>query len=147
MNTEQEYWDACLIKTWRNAGTVLDAIQMYSSITGKDAEASSLLRFPPYGYPWKTGVRVFVAEYLYKISDRLWNQAPDKDVLLLKKLATSKYDATKSSAAPDMELKAEMRRNKTNTLRNAMATLAVSNRNNDTNGNIVKGGVKRKRIR
>ena len=27
MSTDQEYWDACLMRTWRQAGTVMDAIQ------------------------------------------------------------------------------------------------------------------------
>lgn len=146
MSTEQEYWDACLIKTWRNAGTCYDAINMFFSITGKHPENCALLRFIPLGYPWNTGVRVFIANHLAKISERMWNQNIDKDILLLKKLQQSKYDTTKNSQVPDLEWNNAKSQNVRNKLKVQMATLAAANRNNDTNWGVQKG-VRAKRAR
>ena len=92
MSTPQEYWDACLIRTWRQSGSVLDAMMMFKSITKIQMEdvEPKLLRIPKDGFPWKTGVKVFIASHLSKISNRLWDQPPEKDVALLKKLKDSK---------------------------------------------------------
>lgn len=76
MSTLQEYWDACLIRTWRQSGSVLDAMMMFKSITKIQMEdvEPKLLRIPRVGFPWKIGIKVFVAEHLSKISARLWGQ-------------------------------------------------------------------------
>jgi hypothetical protein len=137
MSTNQKYWDACLIKVWRNAGSVLDAIQMYESITGKHPD-ESLLRTPSGGYPWKIGIRVFVAAHLEKISKRLWEQSPDQDVALLNKLQTSTYTTSKDSTNTDSSLKKEHSQYRRNRLKVGMSTLATANRNNDTNWSVVK---------
>lgn len=137
MNTDQKYWDACLIKVWRNAGTVLDAIQMYKSITGKEID-DSLLRTPKKGFPWKIGVRVFVADRLEKISKRLWEQPPEKDVDLLNRLQTSKYTTTEQSTQVDKKLKSESAQYKRNRLRVGMESLNHSNRNQKTDWRVTK---------
>lgn len=137
MSTNQKYWDACLIKVWRNAGSVIDVIQMYKSITGNDPD-ESLLRTPSGGYPWKIGIRVFVAAHLEKISKRLWEQSPDQDVALLNKLQTSSYTTSKHSTNSDANLKKEHSQYRRNRTKVGMSTLAVANRNNDTNWNVVK---------
>ena len=137
MSTDQKYWDACLIKVWRNAGTVLDVIKMYESITGKQID-DSLLRTPNGGYPWNTGVRVFVAAYLEKISRRLWEQNPEQDVALLNRLQNSKYTTTKQSTNEDSELKKQDAQYRRNRLKVGMSNLAYKNRNNNTNWNITK---------
>jgi hypothetical protein len=68
MSTPQEYWDACLIKTWRNDGKLLDAFQMFRSVTGKrtDEIDPPLLRLPSAGVPWKLPARAYMAAYLEK---------------------------------------------------------------------------------
>lgn len=137
MDTNQKIWDACLIKTWRNAGTVLDAIQMYQSITHKELDFS-LLRVPRLGYPWKTGIRVFVASHLYKINKRLWDQSPEKDVDLLRKLQTSSYTTSIDRASIDKEMENERAKYRTNRKRVGMSALSAANRNHDTNWNVVK---------
>ena len=141
MSTPQEYWDACLIKTWRNDGKLYDTIQMFTSIVGKSPfeYEEPLIRTPRKGIPWGVHVRVFVATYLEKISTRLWDQPPEKDVLLLKKLQTSAYTATTAPTSPDRELNNARRTYKRNRLRVGMSTLAVSVQNNATDWNIVKG--------
>ena len=146
MSTDQEYWDACLIKTWRNAGTCFHAMQMFQSITNKNPVECNLLRFMNPGYPWNTGIRVFGANHLLKISERLWNQSPDKDILLLKKLRQSKYDSSKVSENFDQELNNLNGQYRRNNLKIGMAGLAYTNRNNDTNWGVQKG-VRAKRAR
>ena len=144
MSTPQEYWDACLIKTWRNHGQLIDAMQMFTSMTGKrtDEIDPPLLRLPRAGTPWKLSVRPYMAAYLEKISKRLWEQPPEKDVLLLKKLQTSKYDTTVQNTDRDNEMEAEIRRLKTNQKRNGMSTLANSNSNQATDWGVTKGSAR-----
>jgi hypothetical protein len=141
MSTPQEYWDACLIRAWRKNENVLAAIIMFKSITGKDFYGYDppLLRLPKKGFPWKISAKVFVAEYLSKISKRLWEQPPEKDVLLLKKLKDSKYD-TEKDTIKQQALENEIARVHVNRLRVGMEVLAKSNRNGDTDWNTVKSG-------
>jgi hypothetical protein len=144
MSTPQEYWDACLIKTWRNDGQLIDAMQMFTSMTGKKTDEIDppLLRLPRVGVPWKLYVRAYMAAYLEKISKRLWEQPPEKDVLLLKKLQTSKYDTTTQNTDRDIEMEAEIRRLRTNQKRNGMSTLANSNSNQATDWGVSKGSAR-----
>ena len=146
MSTPQEYWDACLIKTWRNNGQILDAIKMFRSIVGKDHWEldSPLLRTPPKGMPWGLKVRVYVAAHLEKISNRLWEQPPEKDVLLLKKLQTSKYDTT-TITNKDNEMNNERQRYERNRIKVGMSTLAAVTRNSSTDWKVVKGARSRTR--
>ena len=144
MSTPQEYWDACLIKTWRNNGQLLDAMQMFTSMTGKrtDEIDPPLLRLPRVGVPWKLYARAYMAAHLEKISARLWEQPPEKDVLLLRKLQTSKYDTTKQDTNRDKEMTNERQRYRTNRLRVGMSTLANSNINQATDWGVTKGSAK-----
>jgi hypothetical protein len=141
MSTPQEYWDACLIKTWRNDGKLFDAFYLFTSITGKKTNEIDppLLRLPGEGVPWRLPARAYMAAYLEKISKRLWEQPPEKDVLLLKKLQTSKYTTTNQNTNRDNELETEKRAYKSNRNRNAMSALEHSNRNQATNWNVTKG--------
>jgi hypothetical protein len=144
MSTPQEYWDACLIKTWRNHGQLIDAMQMFTSMTGKKTDEIDppLLRLPRVGVPWKLYVRAYMAAYLEKISKRLWEQPPEKDVLLLKKLQTSKYDTTTQNTDRDSEMETEIRKIKTNQKRNGMNTLSTSIRNQATDWGVTKGSAR-----
>ena len=150
MSTDQEYWDACLIKTWRKADTVTGIFVLFKSVTGKRVDECDppLIRVPPPNFPWNVGVRVFVADYLSKISERLWNQPPEKDVLLLRKLKDSKYDTSKSKeTVSDRGLNNERSMLHRNQKRVGMSTLEASNRNQPTDWNIVKGPAKIQRKR
>jgi len=144
VSTPQEYWDACLIKTWRNDGRLLDAMQMFTSMTGKrtDEIDPPLLRLPNGSVPWKLYVRAYMAAHLEKISKRLWDQPPEKDVLLLKKLQTSKYTTTTQNTDRDTDMEAEIRRLRTNQKRNGMSTLANSNINQATDWGVTKGSAR-----
>jgi hypothetical protein len=83
-----------------------------------------------------------MAAHLEKISARLWEQPPEKDVLLLRKLQTSKYDTTKQDTNRDKEMTNERERYRTNRLRVGMSTLANSIINSATDWNTVKGSAR-----
>lgn len=135
----QKYWDACLIKTWRNDGHIIDAFKMFKGITTKDATECNLLRFPN-GFPWKLRMRMFVAARLKKISERLWDQAPEKDVLLLRKLATSNYDSARSNENTAGDgLSGERKRMIKNQSSIYLGVHNYSERNRDTDWNVTKG--------
>lgn len=139
MSTPQEYWDACLIRTWRQSGSVLDAMIMFKSITKINLEdvEPKLLRIPRVGFPWKIGIKVFVAEHLSKISARLWDQPPEKDVALLKKLKDSKYDTEKDAIA-DNELKNEISKTVKNKRKMELLSKNNSERNKATDWGTMK---------
>lgn len=139
MSTPQEYWDACLIRTWRQSGSVLDAMIMFKSITKVNLEdvEPKLLRIPRVGFPWKIGIKVFVAEHLSKISARLWDQPPEKDVALLKKLKDSKYDTEKDAIA-DNELKNEISKTVKNKRKMELLSKNNSERNKATDWGTMK---------
>ena len=141
MSTNQEYWDACVIRTWRKAGNVMDVFQMFESITNLKAMEiePKLLRLPPPGYPWKIGIRVFVANHLSKISKRLWEQAPELDVVMLRKLASSIYDTEKEGMKSDSSLQNEKNKIRKNTIRNEFSARIVAARNSRTDWNVHKG--------
>ena len=140
MSTDQEYWDACLIKTWRNDGKLEDAYKMFTSVTGRfvfDRE-EPLLRTPRLNVPWKLSIRPYVAQHLEKISRRLWDYAPEHDVALLKKLQTSKYDTTKQATDPDKEMNNARNRDRNDRRRLAMNSLQHSVRNQATDWGVTK---------
>jgi len=71
----------------------------------------------------------------------------EKDVLLLRKLATSKYDTAKEDTSPDTDLKRQRRQLRRNGKRIAMETLSVSIRNASTDWNVTKGPSQVRRAR
>ena len=139
MSTPQEYWDACLIRTWRQSGSVLDAMMMFKSITKIQMEdvEPKLLRIPRVGFPWKLGVKVFVAEHLSKISARLWDQPPEKDVALLQKLKDTKYD-TEKDTIQDSDFKNEISKTYKNRKKMELLSKTISERNKDTDWGTMK---------
>ena len=147
MNTNQEICDVCLIKTWRNAGMVLDAVQMYRSITKADIHDHELLRKPKIGYPYKTGIRVFVASFLPKISERLWDQKPEKDIDLFRALKNSKYTTQEKAVRMKQEFANLYEQTKRNTSRINAESHFYDNRNRATDWNVTKGKTKTKAAR
>lgn len=138
--SDQKNWDAALIKTWRLSGMLKDTFRLFYALSGKltnDCDPP-LKRMPPDGMPGGVGVRVFVAEKLPKISERLWEQTPDKDVLLLRKLETSIYDTMKQALSdPSMnEARSKVYRDKK---RNELTTTLIANRNHSTDWGVTKG--------
>lgn len=141
MSTPQEYWDACMIRTWRNMGTIHDVFSMFYSVTGKKTEEFELKRKPPKGLPSGMQIRIFTARFLPKINDWLWDKTPEKDVLLLKKLSVSKYDTLETAfrSNADKEMSKEIQRINTNRKRMGMRTLDYNNRNQATDWGVTKG--------
>jgi hypothetical protein len=116
----------------------MDAMVKFTGITGKHASDCNLLRVPSKGMPWQITMRVFVSDCLSKISKRMWGQAPDKDILLLRKLKESKYD-TEKDRIPNNDLanvRNQVYKNKQKLL---LDSRNYSNRNQATDWNIVKG--------
>lgn len=144
MSTMQEYWDACLIRAWRNHLQLLDAISMFHSITGKRLDECELLRLPKEGLPWRTSARIFTAYYLPKINDRLWDQEPEKDVALLRKLSKSRYNTEKTPhrTNADRELSNARRQTRVDREKKEFSTRAVAERNSATDWNVTKGKAK-----
>ena len=118
----------------------MDAIQMFQSITKKDfvEEVPHLKRVPKLGYPWKTGIRIFVSKHLSKINKRLWDQPPEKDLPLLQKLKTSDYD-TEVDTLQDSDLKKEYNALQVNKKINEFQTTKYSKRNRKTDWNVHQG--------
>ena len=99
MSTPQEYWDACLIKTWRNMGTYRDAQKMFYSIMKQWPEKIEppLLRHPVGFLPNGMQIRYFMSTWLPKMNDWLWSHPPDKDVELLRAVTKSRYTVLEKS--------------------------------------------------
>ncbi len=145
----QKNWDAALIKTWRRAGTLLDAMILFEAISGQRVFECNppLKRTPNMGYPWRIGVRVFIANHLEKISIRLWEQPPEKDILLLRKLETSPYNTTLQPTTVDNERSNIMAQNKRNKLKIQGDRLAYSNTNKSSDWGVATGSLKIKMVR
>jgi hypothetical protein len=120
---------------------LMDAMSMFLSITGKRIDECELLRVPSNNIPWKTGARVFTAYYLPKINDRLWDQDPEKDVALLRKLQKSKYNTEKKQyrTNADRDLSSAQNKIRKDMQKNSYTTHLVSEYNSDTDWNVTKG--------
>lgn len=146
MSTNQEYWDACMIRTWRQGGKTIDAMYMYKSITGKRTDESILLRVPVGHIPKEC--RAFVAQYLPKISAWLFKHNQDEDIKLLRKLSSSQYDCSNNSTfLPDPEKKALYQKQYKNKQIMQLARTMRANRNSDTDWNTVGGSFRRRPVR
>ena len=142
----QRTWDEYLIKAWRADGAVLYAVNEWERVTGLSfvEHQPTLRRAPHLGYPWKFRARVFVAQYLDKISNRLWDQPPERDSALIDKLQTSTFTTANSlSTQATRELKREQRQ-----LQNNRATMVLdihnyADRNHSTDWGVTKASNRR----
>jgi len=71
----------------------------------------------------------------------LWEQEPDKDILLLRKLETSAYD-TEADIIDDLDLARERSQDYRNRKKVQMSALEYSNRNQATNWGVTKGAAR-----
>lgn len=139
----QEYWDACLIRTWRNFGTTIDAFVMYHSITGLRVMESNLLRCPPVNTYYPKSMRAYVASYLPKISEWLNKCGPEHDKKLLDKLSKSTYTVLSSSCIlPDPEKKQAYKEHAKAKAINELNLNSIVTRNKDTDWNTVGGSIR-----
>lgn len=148
MKTLQEQWDECLVQTWRQCGSVMDAMAEFSRQTGQRVFECEppLLRTPHHGFPWKLPMRIFMANYLEKISLRLFDQPPERDQAMLNKLKDSKYTTTlQSTQKADLEMQKEQRKLRKSKQINELLHNQVKNRNQATDWGVVKGKISRKR--
>lgn len=76
-------WDALLIKGWDKDVRMQSLIDMYAQdFTEQQSPFSQLRRFP---YMWDTtlSARVFVARYIPKLSEKLWDSPKDAQFWLM----------------------------------------------------------------
>lgn len=87
---------------------------------------------------------MFTAYHLPKINDRLWDQDPEKDLALLRKLQKSKYNTEKQQyrTNADRDLRNEQVKNKRNQEKNVYTTREISDRNSATDWNVTKGAAR-----
>lgn len=151
MSTNQEYWDACLIRCWRNFQNIQDANSMFKSICGEwpDKVEPKLLRLPKPNTPITVNIRYFAAHFLPKINDFLCDKPPEKDVELLRALKTSKMDTLDRMyrTNADKEKDNTIRKTKRDRVKMAGNTISYSIRNRDTDWNVTKGNSQRGRAR
>ena len=135
----QKYWDACLIKQWRLAGTLADLRAMYKSIVGEFPDNHNIRRKPKIGTPYKIGVRVFVDSELSKLNELLWKVTPEKDVEILSKLTTSKYDIhSRPPTNAEREVINTRRKHKKELQINKLSSTLYAERNSATDWDTVK---------
>lgn len=134
----QRIWDTCLLQCWRSAGKIFDAIEEFNRQTGKSITECSLLRVPPLGYPWQVSMRVFVAERLEKIGNRMWDMSQERDKTLIDKLQTSKYDTSKQNLSRDPELQKQQKEHRKNKQKIRLDVKKYSDRNQKTDWRTVK---------
>ena len=151
MSTPQEYWDACLIKTWRNMGTFKDAQHMFFSITQQwpDKIEPPLLRYPITFVPNGMQIRYFMATWLPKINTWLWDHTPDKDTDLFKKVTKSKYTVSKKphKTEEDKERGRLSQKQHRDRLVTGFNLQKANGRNHNTDWNVVKASGKKGRAR
>lgn len=149
MSTNQEYWDACLIRCWRNFQNIGDASYMFKSICGEwpNKIEPRLLRLPKDSMPRGVNIRYFAAHFLPKINEFLWDKPPEKDIELLRILKTSKMDTLDKmyKTGADREKDSTINKTKRDRVKMAGNTISYSIRNHDTDWNVTKGSTKRHR--
>lgn len=138
-NTEmQKVWDRCLIKSWRLDGNLFNANNEFQHITKKNIWELDLLRIPNKGFPFKCSTRVFIANHLEKISNRLWNQPIERDDAMIEKLQCSKYTATKQNTQIGAYIDEVKRKSKIQSKLVGINVKRYSERNSNTDWNTVK---------
>lgn len=135
----QSTWDSCLLIAWRKSLNVGQLFNYFESVTKQRAEDLDLLRKPKQGFPYKIGVRKFVADYLEKISNRMFEQPPEKDILLLRKLKTSCYTTTQDSTlVKEKDRVNAIKQTKRNEMKIQLDSHNYGNRNHKTDWKVVK---------
>ena len=135
----QRVWDTELLRGWRLDVKLRDVVGAFVHSTGMQLEAGvALRRVPAFGYPWHVPVRVFVAERLEKIGNRMWDQLQERDAALVDKLQTSTYDTANQNLRPDAELAKEKRHHRANLDKLSLEHTNYQKRNKKTDWSTVK---------
>ena len=133
----QKFWDACLIRCWRDCKTIRSCYLMFHHATGFKTEDFDLLR-TTLTMPWDVPVRVFMAQRLPKIGDRLFARGKEHDLALLRSLQGSKYTTSTNNLRPDSERDAARRATRKDQAFLRLNTHKYGNRNHDTDWSVVK---------
>lgn len=132
-------WDTLLIQSWRKAWTVGMLIESFEKQYNVQITDCEILRKPIGFIPYQMGVRVFIANRLEKIGNRMWDQPVERDADLIEKLQTSKYTtSSENTLRKDNDLQTEQRRNRKNTEKIVLNHKNYLNRNQKTDWNVTK---------
>ena len=132
-------WDTLLIQSWRKAWSVGELIESFEQQYKVQIAECEILRKPVGFIPYKMGVRVFIANRLEKIGNRMWDQPVERDVALIAKLQTSKYTTSEGNTlGNDNDLQTEQRRTRKNTAKVVLNHKNYANRNQKTDWNVTK---------
>lgn len=134
----QRVWDTILLQSWRSDLKLQGAVNEFRRVTGEKITDHKLRRIPPLGFPWYVSVRVFVAERLEKISNRMWSMPPERDAALVDKLQGSTYDTADQRLNPDAESAKEKRWTAKNRQKVTLETTNYAKRNKKTDWSTVK---------
>lgn len=77
---EQLTWDSILLKGWATDAPIRNLIWMLDLDFKQDIIYKEVRRFPQAIFK-KMGTRVFVARYLPKLSEKLWDDVKQSDIL------------------------------------------------------------------
>lgn len=145
----QRAWDVALFQAWRANLQLMDAVIAWCNATGQEQFTDvqpHLRRAPHLGLSWKCGVRMYVAKYLPLISDRLWNQPPERDIALIDKLQTSGYTTHRTGKTENELERDRVRRDDRNAQsRIRLNSTLISERNSSTDWNVTKSAKTRAR--
>lgn len=146
--SEQLTWDTLLLQGWRKDFKLAWAMYQWEKKHGKKIELEKLLRAPRTTLPWSTRIQFFVAHYLPKINDRMWDQPVERDAALIAKLQTSKYDTLKKIYKSQTEKEKDSLQYHAKKAKSLieLGTKNANDRNHATDWNVVKGG-RTRRIR
>lgn len=144
--SEQLSWDRFLIEGWRKDYKLAWAVHRWQEENNKPIDMDSLLRTPRKNFPLNIRIRIFIANFLPKINDRLWDQPVERDEPLIAKLQTTKYDTLNTVIKTEEDRERARENNHKYREMRTYTTLKMSERNAATDWNTVKGG-KTRRIR
>ena len=138
----QQVWDTALLYAWRSDANIGYLIWKWETDTGAnyEEERAHLRRAPRPGMPYGIRVRVWVAEALPLISNRMWDQPIERDAALIAKLQTVGYTTQTRNLKTEsnLALERERRAHKKSQERNELSAHVYANRNHTTDWNVTK---------
>lgn len=132
-------WDTFLLDSWRKAWTVGNLVESFEKQYNVKVADCEILRKPIGFIPYQMGVRVFIANRLEKIGNRMWEQPVERDAALIEKLQTSKYTTSSGNTlGNDNELATQQRKNRKNMEKVKLESENYGKRNQKTDWNVTK---------
>jgi hypothetical protein len=138
----QQAWDTALLYAWRSDANIGYLIWRWETDTGAsyEQERAHLRRAPRPGMPFYVRVRVWVAEALPLISNRMWDQPAERDAALIAKLQTVGYttQTQRIKTEADLAVERERRANRKSQERIKLSAHLYADRNHATDWGVTK---------